>query len=87
MDNKSLLAIVLCILILIGYQALISYIYPRPDALPPVQRFTQADPAPYPSPVQQPISPSEPREAVEQAPSQQQKPPPVSLPQEREIYC
>ena len=31
MDNKSLLAIVLCILILIGYQSLISYLYPPPE--------------------------------------------------------
>ena len=85
MDNKSLLAIVLCILILIGYQALISYIYPRPDALPPVQGFAQTDSAPHPSAVQQPIYPSQPREAIEQAPFQQQNPPPVSLPKEREI--
>ena len=35
MDNKSLLAIVLCILILIGYQSLISYLYPPPDPLQP----------------------------------------------------
>ena len=33
MDNKSLLAIVLCVLILIGYQSLISYLYPPPDPL------------------------------------------------------
>ena len=35
MDNKSLLAIVLCIVILIGYQSLISYLYPPPDPLQP----------------------------------------------------
>ena len=40
MDNKSLLAIVLCIAILIGYQSLISYLYPPapptdPQSLPP----------------------------------------------------
>ena len=35
MDNKSLLAIVLCILILIGYQSLISYLYPPPQPLQP----------------------------------------------------
>ncbi len=35
MDNKSLLAIVLCILILIGYQSLISYLYPPHDPLQP----------------------------------------------------
>ncbi len=35
MDNKSLLAIVLCIFILIGYQSLISYLYPSPDPLQP----------------------------------------------------
>lgn len=35
MDNKSLLAIVLCILILIGYQSLISYLYPPPDPSQP----------------------------------------------------
>ena len=35
MDNKSLLAIVLCIVILIGYQSLISYFYPPPDPLQP----------------------------------------------------
>ncbi len=35
MDNKSLLAIVLCILILIGYQSLISYLYPPPEPLQP----------------------------------------------------
>ena len=85
MDNKSLLAIVLCILILVGYQALISYIYPRPDALPPAQRFTQADPDSPPAAVQQPISPLEPRKAVEQAPVEQQNTPSVSLPREREI--
>lgn len=35
MDNKSLLAIVLCILILIGYQSLISYLYPPPSPTDP----------------------------------------------------
>lgn len=31
MDNKSLLAIVLCVVILVGYQALISFLYPPQD--------------------------------------------------------
>ena len=47
MDNKSLLAIVLCILILIGYQSLISYLYPPPDPLQPQtqQPFVESESA------------------------------------------
>ena len=60
MDNKSLLAIVLCIAILIGYQSLISYLYPpapptAPQSLPPAPdtpgpALTEAVPEPSVSP-------------------------------------
>lgn len=75
MDNKSLLAIVLCIAILIGYQSLVSYLYPPappadPQSLPPTPdtpgpALTEAVPEPSVSPEVDPIrQPAIPPEAA-----------------------
>ena len=65
MDNKSLFAIVLCILILIGYQSLISYLYPTPEPLSPHNQQSVVGPEPSSAPSgQQTQVPLERRQAV-----------------------
>ncbi|MGE0681850.1 MAG: membrane protein insertase YidC [Candidatus Binatia bacterium] len=48
MDKRSLLAIALSILILVGYQELISFLYP-PSQQPPQQQQMESHPSPSPS--------------------------------------
>jgi YidC/Oxa1 family membrane protein insertase len=57
MDKRSLLAIVLCLVILIAYQELISYLYPPPKRVAP----TEVPPpvTPFDSPVPQTLGPRE----------------------------